>query len=111
MANYNPMQGINDWYNNLVQQISSQNTQSIRNAGAQPNDPYFAAKKAQGMNDANTQRSKYLQQIQDNAWGNVARGNAEDAAYQKRVTAGIWANPNQGMRPDELLGGGPGVAP
>lgn len=45
-----------DWYNRLVQGVKERTTASIRRSGADPNDPYWRAKEAQGLGDLSNAR-------------------------------------------------------
>lgn len=93
-----------DWYNRLISDIKNQTTAGIRGSGSRADDPYYAAKQAQGLGDLANQRQDAVRRMVEG--GNAMRGNSAeaDAAYQRRATWGLKNMNPQGTNPSTYLG-------
>jgi len=93
-----------DWYNRLVRGVKEKTTASIRRAGADPNDPYWRAKEAQGLGDLSNARQDAFRRAfaaareRQMAYG--ARDRAAESNRQRIISAALKAQ----YRPDVGLG-------
>jgi len=93
-----------DWYNRLVRNVKEKTTASIRRAGADPNDPYWRAKEAQGLVDLSNARQDAFRRAfaaareRQMAYG--ARDRAAESNRQRIISAALKAQ----YRPDVGLG-------
>ena len=93
-----------DWYNRLVRNVKEKTTASIRRAGADPNDPYWRAKEAQGLGDLSNARLDAFRRAfaaareRQMAYG--ARDRAAESNRQRIISAALKAQ----YRPDVGLG-------
>lgn len=93
-----------DWYNRLVRGVREKTTASIRRAGADPNDPYWRAKEAQGLGDlANARQDAFRRAFAAARQRQMAYG-ARDRAMEDRRQKVISAALKAQYRPSVGLG-------
>lgn len=100
LYDYNDIRN-DDWYNRLVRDVRESTTASIRRAGADPNDPYWRAKEAQGLLDLyNARQDAYRRAMAFGIQGYGARDRAAESNRQRIISAALKAQ----YRPDVGLG-------
>lgn len=85
-----------DWYNRLVQGIREQASGAIRATGSRADDPFWAAKQKQGIEDLNAQRQDAIRRMWEMSAGRANAYDAQEAARQRRITYGLSRNPQAG---------------
>lgn len=93
-----------DWYNRLVRGVRESTTASIRRSGADPNDPYWRAKEAEGLQDLSNARQDAFRRAFAAARNRQMAAGAsmreKEAARQRTISAAL----KRDWRPDVGLG-------
>lgn len=106
---YNDIRNDN-WFSRLVSRVNSDTMRQVQATGSEADDPFFAAKRAQGITDLNNARAEALR-----GGGGIGGGsNNPQEEYRQRIISAALA---RDWKPNQMLGtqaeepGGPSINP